>query len=91
MYAHDDVSTGSWFIGLDVKHINEGKFCCSWSSGLTLSLSLSLSLRHTHTQTNLFMHAQSDPTHIQPHDFISKKRETPYDFCTEERETIESN
>ncbi|XP_059443377.1 hydroxyproline O-galactosyltransferase HPGT1-like [Corylus avellana] len=33
MYAHDDVSTGSWFIGLDVKHINEGKFCCSWSSG----------------------------------------------------------
>lgn len=33
-YAHDDVSVGSWFIGLDVKHINEGKFCCSsWSSG----------------------------------------------------------
>ncbi|WCJ26442.1 Galactosyltransferase family protein [Euphorbia peplus] len=33
-YAHDDVSTGSWFIGLDVNHINEGKFCCSsWSTG----------------------------------------------------------
>ncbi|KAF3432887.1 hypothetical protein FNV43_RR23989 [Rhamnella rubrinervis] len=33
-YAHDDVSVGSWFIGLDVKHINEGKFCCSsWSTG----------------------------------------------------------
>ncbi|XP_028774768.1 hydroxyproline O-galactosyltransferase HPGT1 [Neltuma alba] len=33
-YAHDDVSAGSWFIGLDVKHINERKFCCSsWSSG----------------------------------------------------------
>ncbi|XP_025012247.2 hydroxyproline O-galactosyltransferase HPGT1 isoform X1 [Ricinus communis] len=33
-YAHDDVSTGSWFIGLDVKHIDEGKFCCSsWSTG----------------------------------------------------------
>ncbi|GFZ06642.1 Galactosyltransferase family protein [Actinidia rufa] len=32
-YAHDDVSTGSWFIGLDVKHVDEGKFCCSsWSS-----------------------------------------------------------
>ncbi|XP_010555709.1 PREDICTED: hydroxyproline O-galactosyltransferase HPGT1 isoform X2 [Tarenaya hassleriana] len=32
-YAHDDVSAGSWFIGLDVKHIDEGKFCCSpWSS-----------------------------------------------------------
>ncbi|XP_020264970.1 hydroxyproline O-galactosyltransferase HPGT1 [Asparagus officinalis] len=33
-YAHDDVSVGSWFIGLDVKHIHEGKLCCSsWSSG----------------------------------------------------------
>ncbi|XP_059433771.1 hydroxyproline O-galactosyltransferase HPGT1 isoform X3 [Corylus avellana] len=33
-YAHDDVSVGSWFIGLDVKHVNEGKFCCSsWSAG----------------------------------------------------------
>ncbi|XP_057810179.1 hydroxyproline O-galactosyltransferase HPGT1-like isoform X2 [Salvia miltiorrhiza] len=33
-YAHDDVSVGSWFIGLDVKHVDEGKFCCSsWASG----------------------------------------------------------
>ncbi|XP_058009694.1 hydroxyproline O-galactosyltransferase HPGT1 [Hevea brasiliensis] len=33
-YAHDDVSTGSWFIGLDAKFIDEGKFCCSsWSTG----------------------------------------------------------
>ncbi|GJU89219.1 hydroxyproline O-galactosyltransferase HPGT1-like protein [Tanacetum coccineum] len=33
-YAHDDVSVGSWFIGLDVNHVDEGKFCCSsWSSG----------------------------------------------------------
>ncbi|WOK95733.1 hydroxyproline O-galactosyltransferase [Canna indica] len=33
-YAHDDVSVGSWMIGLDVKHVNEGKLCCSsWSSG----------------------------------------------------------
>lgn len=33
-YAHDDVSAGSWFIGLDVKYVDEGKFCCSsWSSG----------------------------------------------------------
>ncbi|PIA49201.1 hypothetical protein AQUCO_01300208v1 [Aquilegia coerulea] len=43
-YAHDDVSVGSWFIGLDVKHIDEAKFCCSsWSSGLSLCLS------NTHT------------------------------------------
>ncbi|KAM1739303.1 hypothetical protein ACFX11_015037 [Malus domestica] len=33
-YAHDDVSAGSWFIGLDVKHIDERKFCCSsWMPG----------------------------------------------------------
>ncbi|CAA7397392.1 unnamed protein product [Spirodela intermedia] len=33
-YAHDDISVGSWLIGLDVKHINEGKLCCSsWSTG----------------------------------------------------------
>ncbi|KAL7150433.1 hypothetical protein ABFS83_05G111800 [Erythranthe nasuta] len=33
-YAHDDVSIGSWFIGLDVKHVDEEKFCCtSRSSG----------------------------------------------------------
>ncbi|KAH8513311.1 hypothetical protein H0E87_006553 [Populus deltoides] len=33
-YAHDDVSTGSWFIGLDVQHIDESKFCCSsWATG----------------------------------------------------------
>ncbi|CAI9775051.1 unnamed protein product [Fraxinus pennsylvanica] len=33
-YAHDDVSVGSWFIGANVEHINERKFCCSsWSSG----------------------------------------------------------
>ncbi|KAM7274179.1 hypothetical protein ACFE04_028843 [Oxalis oulophora] len=31
-YAHDDVSAGSWFIGLDVKHVDEAKFCCSSSS-----------------------------------------------------------
>ncbi|XP_074329643.1 hydroxyproline O-galactosyltransferase HPGT1-like [Apium graveolens] len=31
-YAHDDVSVGSWFIGLDVKHAKEGKFCCSQRS-----------------------------------------------------------
>lgn len=42
-YAHDDVSVGSWFIGLDVKHLNDAKFCCSsWTGGLSLSQT------HTH-------------------------------------------
>ncbi|XP_051129185.1 hydroxyproline O-galactosyltransferase HPGT1-like [Andrographis paniculata] len=32
-YAHDDVSVGSWFIGLNVEHVDDEKFCCSSSSG----------------------------------------------------------
>ncbi|KAH8487541.1 hypothetical protein H0E87_026207 [Populus deltoides] len=37
-YAHDDVSAGSWFLGLNVLHVDEGKFCCSsWSSGAICS------------------------------------------------------
>lgn len=33
-YAHDDVTVGSWFIGADVKHVDDKKFCCSsWSTG----------------------------------------------------------
>ncbi|XP_021890973.1 hydroxyproline O-galactosyltransferase HPGT1-like isoform X3 [Carica papaya] len=28
-YAHDDVSAGSWFIGIDVMYIDERKLCCS--------------------------------------------------------------
>lgn len=47
-YAHDDVSVGSWFIGLDVKHLNDAKFCCSsWTGGLSLSQT------HTHTKWKL--------------------------------------
>ena len=42
-YAHDDVSVGSWMIGLAVKHVNEAKLCCSsWPSGLYLSTLLYL-------------------------------------------------
>ncbi|XP_047264589.1 hydroxyproline O-galactosyltransferase HPGT1-like isoform X3 [Capsicum annuum] len=37
-YAHDDVSVGSWFIGADVKYIDDRKFCCSsWSTGAICS------------------------------------------------------
>ncbi|MED6203555.1 hypothetical protein PIB30_000642 [Stylosanthes scabra] len=31
-YAHDDVTAGAWFIGLDVMHIDESTFCCNSSS-----------------------------------------------------------
>lgn len=56
-YAHDDVSAGSWFIGLDVKHVDEGKFCCSsWSSGLSLSLSIcSCTWAHIHSKFEFTM------------------------------------
>lgn len=37
-YAHDDVSVGSWFIGLNVEYVHEPKFCCSsWTSGAICS------------------------------------------------------
>ncbi|CAH8332804.1 unnamed protein product [Eruca vesicaria subsp. sativa] len=28
-YANEDVTLGSWFIGLEVEHIDDGNFCCS--------------------------------------------------------------
>lgn len=28
-YAHEDVSLGSWMIGLDVQHVDERRLCCS--------------------------------------------------------------
>ena len=44
-YAHDDVSVGSWMIGLAVKHVNEAKLCCSsWPSGLSASPVTSIDL-----------------------------------------------
>jgi hypothetical protein len=42
-YAHDDVSVGSWMIGLAVNHVNEAKLCCSsWPSGWLASLDLEI-------------------------------------------------
>ena len=44
-YAHDDVSVGSWMIGLAVKHVNEAKLCCSsWPSGLSATRVTSIDL-----------------------------------------------
>ncbi|XP_023645799.1 probable beta-1,3-galactosyltransferase 1 isoform X2 [Capsella rubella] len=31
-YANEDVSLGSWFIGLNVEHVDEKKLCCSTST-----------------------------------------------------------
>ncbi|CAJ1972366.1 unnamed protein product [Sphenostylis stenocarpa] len=33
-YAHADISAGAWFIGLDVKHVDEEKFCYSSAGAL---------------------------------------------------------
>ena len=32
-YANEDVSLGSWFIGLDVEHIDNRKLCCGTPPG----------------------------------------------------------
>ena len=34
-YANEDVSLGSWLIGLDVEHIDERSLCCGTQPGLT--------------------------------------------------------
>ncbi|GFP92610.1 probable beta-1 3-galactosyltransferase 11 [Phtheirospermum japonicum] len=47
-FAHDDVSVGSWFIGVDVKHVDEGKFCCSsWSSDCEKLIETTLQRLHS--------------------------------------------
>ncbi|KAG8640624.1 hypothetical protein MANES_13G069800v8 [Manihot esculenta] len=37
-YANEDVSLGSWFIGLDVEHIDDRRLCCGTPPGLLIGL-----------------------------------------------------
>ena len=37
-YANEDVSLGSWFIGLDVLHIDDRRLCCGTPPGKQLLL-----------------------------------------------------
>lgn len=32
-YANEDVSVGSWFIGLDVEHVDDRRLCCGTPPG----------------------------------------------------------
>ncbi|KAL5163624.1 putative beta-1,3-galactosyltransferase 2 [Glycine soja] len=34
-YANEDVSLGSWFIGLDVDHVDDRKMCCGTPPGIS--------------------------------------------------------
>ena len=36
-YANEDVSLGSWFVGLDVEQVDDKKLCCSTPPGKLLS------------------------------------------------------
>lgn len=33
-YANEDVSLGSWFIGLEVEHIDDRNMCCGTPPGI---------------------------------------------------------
>jgi hypothetical protein len=33
-YANEDVSLGSWFIGLDVEHVDDRRMCCGTPPGM---------------------------------------------------------
>nr|GMD11742.1 beta-1,6-galactosyltransferase GALT31A isoform X1 [Ipomoea batatas] len=37
-YANEDVSLGSWFIGLDVEHIDDRSLCCGTPPGKMLNI-----------------------------------------------------
>lgn len=56
-YAHEDISVGSWMIGLDVQHVDERRLCCgSAPKGLSppatpLSFCVSLCCVRAHTYT----------------------------------------
>lgn len=50
-YANEDVSLGSWFIGLEVEHIDERSMCCGTPPGKDFSCaSYSDSIHHCHPQ-----------------------------------------
>lgn len=38
-YANEDVSLGSWFIGLDAEHIDDRRLCCGTPPGKFLKFS----------------------------------------------------
>lgn len=33
-FANEDVSLGSWFIGLDVEHVDDRSLCCGTPTGM---------------------------------------------------------
>lgn len=41
-YANEDVSLGSWIIGLDVEHIDDRRLCCGTPPGKVFPHSFSL-------------------------------------------------
>ena len=43
-YTNEDVSFGSWLIGLDVEHVDERSLCCGTPPGLILLLYSSFSI-----------------------------------------------
>lgn len=40
-YANEDVSLGAWFIGIDVKHIDDRRLCCGTPPGKSWALFIS--------------------------------------------------
>lgn len=47
-YANEDVSLGSWFIGLDVEHIDDRRICCGSPPGIYVLLFLHSKLGYDH-------------------------------------------
>lgn len=46
-YANEDVSLGSWLIGLEVEHIDDRNMCCGTPPGTAFKRQMGLSNRKT--------------------------------------------
>ncbi|GJV46958.1 probable beta-1,3-galactosyltransferase 2 isoform X1, partial [Tanacetum coccineum] len=95
-YVNEDVSLGSWFIGLDVEYIDDRKLCCGTppgtlrvlrlSSGIsridgrTLSLDRDFAMSHAMGNTNSPEAAQSVQSVYVEEDSVES--ETPYIIFT---------
>lgn len=56
-YANEDVSLGSWFIGLDVEHIDDRRLCCGTPPGIPTKPLFLFSLSGLQLLNNMHIHS----------------------------------
>lgn len=72
-YANEDVSLGSWFIGLDVQHIDDRRLCCGTPPGNHLSW-LILYILHYPLKSEIALVVKSWATYLFPLSILNHRR-----------------